>query len=186
MLDKIADNVMRDRHWRRGGQALRVLARQHQRQFLAVEPARLFDLALVDDDLLRQRYGMATDHQRRRERPWPGRKIFDPCAGKTHLYAHVTAHRFLDRFPGLDETGEARPPGLRETRRTAEYATLAGNRQHDHNRIGAGKMLGLARRTIAPPATLDEVRRRRAIGAEAMARMPTENGLGLRERRQMF
>src|SRR6202522_2449864 len=163
-----------------------MFARQHQLQFFAVEPARLLDLALVDHDLLRQRHGMAADHQRRREWPRLRGKIFDPRAGETDLLEYLAAHRLLDRLTGFGEAGEARPHRRREARRTAEHATLAGDRQHAHDRIGAGKMFGLARRTIAPPAALDELSRRAAIGTVAMARVPTENSLGFGERRQMF
>ena len=47
-------------------------------------------------------------------------------------------------------------------------------------------MLRLAVRAIAPPAAVDGLRRRAAIRAEAVARMPVQHGLGFGDRRQML
>ena len=66
----------------------------------------------------------------------------------------------------------------------AEQAVVAVDRQHDHDRIGARKMLGLAGRAVALPAGLRDVGRRAAIRAEAMPRMPVQQRLGLGERRR--
>src|SRR5579862_9795934 len=51
VLDIIANDVMRDRNRRRRGQTAGMTHRQHRRQFLPLEPARVFDLAAVDDDV---------------------------------------------------------------------------------------------------------------------------------------
>ena len=72
-----------------------------------------------------------------------------------------------------------------KARRAAEHAALARDHQHDHHRIGAGKMLGVARRAIAPPSGLHHLRRCAAIRTEAVPRMPADQRLGLGERRQM-
>src|SRR2546430_10709447 len=70
--------------------------------------------------------------------------------------------------------------------RAAEHATIARDRQHDRDRIGAREMLGLARRAVAPPAGLDRLGGGAAVWAEAVARMPAEQRLAFRERRQML
>src|ERR1700734_1934473 len=67
ILDEAADDVMGDGDRRRRGQALRMLAVEHRRQFFAVEPARVFQLVAVDDDGVGQRFGNAADHDRGRE-----------------------------------------------------------------------------------------------------------------------
>jgi hypothetical protein len=65
--------------------------------------------------------------------------------------------------------------------RAAEHATLARDREHDHDRIRAGEMLRPARRAIAPPAALDQIGRGPASRAKAMPRMPVEQRLALGE-----
>lgn len=47
-------------------------------------------------------------------------------------------------------------------------------------------MLGHARWAIAPPAALHDLRPHTAIGAEAMALVPTEDGLGFGKRRHVL
>src|SRR3984893_4978489 len=69
ILDEAENEMMRDGDRRRGRQAVGMAAAEHRRQLVAVEPARVLDLAAVDDDGLRQRLGVAADHQRARERP---------------------------------------------------------------------------------------------------------------------
>src|SRR5712692_8706684 len=53
-------------------------------------------------------------------------------------------------------------------------------------RLGAGKMLGSARRAIAAPAGVHEARRRAAVRTEAVPPVPAEQGFRLRERRQVL
>ena len=88
------------------------------------------------------------------------------------LLADLAPHRLLDRLAGLDEAGEARIHALRKARLAAEQAALAVERQHDDDRIGAREMLRLAGVAFAPPAGGGDPRRRAAIGAEAVARVP--------------
>ena len=151
-----------------------------------VEPARILDLAAVDDDCFRQRLGVAADHQRARERPrlrlakYLTRPQRMPTSSST---SRRTASSIVS--PGSAKAGQRRPHGRRKARRTAEHAALARDHQHDDDRIGARKMLGLAGRAVAPPAGLHHARRRAAIRTEAMARMPADQRLGFGERRQM-
>src|SRR5262249_53241273 len=73
-----------------------------------------------------------------------------------------------------------------KTRRSPEQATVIVARQHDHDRIGAGKMLGLASGAVAPPASADKFRRKAAIRAKAVARMPVQHGFSLGNRRKVI
>ena len=69
----------------------------------------------------------------------------------------------------------------------AEHAAVAVDRQHDDDRIGARKMLRSCRtgnRAASRPATTWVGAPQ--FGAEAVARMPAEQRLGLGERRQMI
>src|ERR1700675_2987127 len=69
ILDEAANEMVGNGDRRRCGQAVGMAAVEHQRQFVARKPARVLDLAAVDDDRVRQRPRMAADHQRARERP---------------------------------------------------------------------------------------------------------------------
>src|SRR5580704_5857564 len=106
IFDEAADEMMRDGDRRRRGQAAGMAAGQHRCQLLAVEPARVLDLAAIDDDLVRRRLRMAADHQRRRKRPRLRHGIFDLAAGDAGFLQHFATHRFLDGFAGFDEAGK--------------------------------------------------------------------------------
>src|SRR4051812_37249003 len=60
-FDEVTDDVVGDGDGRRRGEALRVLAQQHHRQLLAIEPAGIFELGPVDHDVVRQRLGVTAD-----------------------------------------------------------------------------------------------------------------------------
>src|SRR5579862_4270042 len=184
-LDITADNVVGDsvRHGR--GESLRVLAQQHQNQLFAVEPARVFKLAAVDDDVLAQRFGVAAYHQRHRKGPRLRSEIIDAAADDADFLEHFSADRFLDRLTRFDKAGKAGPHRRRKARRAAEHATFSRDRQHDRDWIGAGKMLHLAGWAIAPPTGFDHPCRRTAVGTETVAPVPAEHRLGLGQRRQM-
>src|ERR1700691_3833932 len=77
ILDEAANEVVGDGDRRRRGQAIGMAPVEHQRELLALEPARVLDLAAIDDDLVRARLGMAADHQRARKRPRLRREIDD-------------------------------------------------------------------------------------------------------------
>src|SRR5580658_3657503 len=135
---------------------------------VAVEPARVLELAAINDDVLAECFGVTADHQRHRQRPRLRGEIFDVAADDADFLEHFAAHRFLDRLARLDEAGKTRPHGRRKARRAAEHTAIARDRQHDRDRIGAGKMLDLAGRAIAPPAAFNHPRRRPAIRTEAV------------------
>src|SRR5215472_5826433 len=180
-----ADDVIGDGHGRRRGQAVGMTPRQHARDLLAVEPAGIVELRAIDDDLARERLGVTADHQRGGKGPGLGSEIAHASANDAGLFARFPPHGIFDRLPGLDEPGEAGPHAGLKTVRAAEHAALARDRKHDHDRVGAGKMLGAAGRTVASPTGLDQIGGGPAIRAKAMARMPVEERLAFGERRQM-
>src|SRR6516162_3492929 len=180
-----ADDVIGDGDGRRRGQAVGMTPQQHARNLLAGEPASIVELRAIDDDLARERLGMTADHQRGGKGPGLGGEIAHASANDTGLFARSPPHGIFDRFPGLDETGEARPHAGLKSIRAAEDAALARDCKHDHDRIGAGEMLGAAGRAIASPARFDQIGGGAAIRAKAMARMPVEERLAFGERRQM-
>src|SRR5450631_1903004 len=75
-----AQDVMGDRVRQRRGEAVGMLSQEHQRDLLAVEPARVVELGPIDDDLARVRLDMAADHERHRKRPGLRGEIGDPSA----------------------------------------------------------------------------------------------------------
>src|SRR5580704_7608496 len=101
VLDIITNNVVRDGDRRRCRQAARMAARAHRCKLLAVEPARVLDLAAVDHDVVRLGFSMTADHQRHRERPWLRREIAHTPGNDADLLQHFAAHRFLDRLARL-------------------------------------------------------------------------------------
>src|SRR5436190_21027394 len=136
-----ADDVIGDRHGRRRAQAVGMAPQQHARDLLAVEPAAVVELGAVDHDLGRERLGVAADHQRGRERPGLRPEIGDAPADDAGLLAGFPPHRILDRLARLDEAREARPHAGLEAVGAAEHATLALDRQHDRDRVGAREVL---------------------------------------------
>src|SRR5262249_28808717 len=104
-----------------------MLAQEHQRHLLAVEPAGAGKLAVVDHDVMGDRLGVAADHQRGREWPRLRSEVSDAPTHDARLFAGLAANRILDRLAWLDEAGEARPHARCEPVRTAEHAALAGD-----------------------------------------------------------
>src|SRR5262244_975051 len=104
-----ADDVIGDGHGRRRGQAVGMTPRQHARDLLSVEPAGIVELRAIDDDLARERLGVTADHQRGGKGPGLGSEIAHASAHDAGLFARFPPHGIFDRFPRLDEAGEARP-----------------------------------------------------------------------------
>src|SRR5262249_61559018 len=118
---------------------------------------------------------------RHRERPGLRGEIADATAHDAGLLLHLAPHRLLDVLARLDEAGEARPHRRGEACRAPEQAVLALDRQHDHDRVGAGKMLDLAGWALTLPAALDSIGGRPAVGAKERARVPGGQTLGLEQ-----
>src|SRR6266853_1583433 len=181
-----ANDVMGDRERMGRRQANGVPAQHHGGNFVAREPAGVLQLGAIDLQLGRQGLRMTPDHQRHREGPWLRSEIGDAATYNAGLLQGFPPHRIFDGFARLDESREARPHALGKPGLPAEQAPFAIDRQHDHDRIGAGKMLSSARRAIAPPAGVHEARQRAAVRTEAVPPVPAEQGFRFRERRQML
>src|SRR5687768_15111791 len=85
---------------------------------------------------------------------------------------NFAANGVLDGFRRFDETGEAGIHAGHELFLPAQQRLLARTDEHDHDRIGAREMLGLATRTVALPAAFLHGSAVAAIGAKTMALMP--------------
>jgi hypothetical protein len=78
---------------------------QHKRHFVAVEPASVFQLGTVDDDLVAERLAEAADHQRCRERPRLRADVVDAADANAGFLVDFAPDRILDGLTGLDEAG---------------------------------------------------------------------------------
>src|SRR5690606_35849051 len=83
-------------------------------------------------------------HQRMREGPGLTCMVSDAAEADAGLFEDLAAHRVLDGLSRLDEAGECGIHAGRKVRAAAEHAAIALDRQHDRDRVGARKMLGLA------------------------------------------
>ena len=177
---------MGDGNRRRHEQTVRMAALRHREDFAALEPARVLQLMTIHRDVGGERLGVAADHQRHWKRPRLRGEIDDTAARDAGFLAGFAPHRLLDGFPRFDETGKAGPLALGKARLASQQTALAVDRQHDDDRVGAGEMLAAAGRAVAAPAGGNDVCRGPAARAEAMARMPAEQRLGLGQRRQVI
>src|SRR5438874_2422876 len=109
LLDPGADDVMRDRDRRRNADPLRMLADEHQRGFLAGEPARILQFLAIDLDVGVRCARVTADHQRHRKRPRLRAEILHLAADDAGFLQGFTPRGFLDAFARLDEARKARP-----------------------------------------------------------------------------
>src|SRR3954465_1725941 len=89
VMQPLPDQMMRNGEGMGGKQAVGMLTLVHEREFSAVEPARILELEAIDDDVLADRARRAADHQRRRIGP-----------GLRHVVFHVgdADAAFLENF----------------------------------------------------------------------------------------
>ena len=149
---------MRDRDRRRGGQPSGCL------RISIVATSSLLNQRASSSSVrstmmfVAQRLGVAADHQRHRERPGLRAEIVDPAADDAGFLQRLAPHRVLDRSrPARRSRRGTTTWSATKRAGAAEQAALAVDRQHDHDRIGAREMLGLAVRAVALPAAFDHV-----------------------------
>ena len=171
--------------WMRSRQAVRVLPPDHQGRFRAVEPAHVLQFVVIDHDVLVGRARRASDHQRRWIGPGLRHVIGDVGAADSGFLENLAANRVLDGLGRLDEAGQAGIHAGRELLLPAEQDLVAELDQHDHDRVGTGKMLGLAASAFALPAAILHRGARAAIGAKAVALMPAHHRFRHRDRREL-
>src|SRR5882724_5044021 len=147
-----SDKMMGDGEGMRSGKPVGMLARDHQAGFVAIEPARILQFRAVDDDVLIGGARGAADHQRRRIGPGLGHVIGDVGAADAAFLENLAPDRVLDGLGRFDKAGEAGIHAGQKLLLPPQKAFLARGHQHDHHRVGAGKMLGLAVRALALPA----------------------------------
>src|SRR4051794_30589070 len=184
-LEPAAGEEVRDRHGRRDQEPVRVAALDHRAHLVAREPAAGLELVAIEGDLLAQRLAEAADHQRGREGPGLRGEVAHLADRHARLLLGLAANRVLDRLAGLDEAGEARIGVRHEAGLAAEKAALAAVHQHDGDGVRARKVLRLAGGAIAAKAGAGEDGRRAAVRAEAVARMPEQQRLGLRQNAEL-
>ena len=107
------------------------------------------------------------DHQRRRERPGLAGDVAHVGHPDADLLAHLAGHRPLERLARLDEAGQRGEPPLAPGLAAAEQAPVtAVVDEHDHGRVGAGKVLAAVVGADPRPAGLGlDGRSRRTSGS---------------------
>ena len=141
---------------------------------------------MIDGQLLGAGLGRAADHQRRRIGPGLAHIVADIVAAHAGFLEDFAAHRVFDGFRRFYKAGQARPHPGRKMLLPAEQAFVAARHQHDHHRVGAREMLGLAVWAIAAPAALRHGGAGAAIGAVAVALIPADQRFGGGDRRQLL
>src|ERR1700722_12960287 len=125
----------RHRHW--SGQVVWMTSFQERDRLFAAEPPGVLQLDAIDLEAPAYRFSKAADHQRGRERPWLGGEVPHRAAGDGSLLVDFAPDSSLNGFSGLDEPGQRRIHALREPRLPAEQTSIAIDRKHDDDRIGA-------------------------------------------------
>src|SRR5208282_135719 len=151
------------------------------------EPARVLELVAIDVELGRDGLGMEAEHDRGRKRPRLGGVVAHVRNADAGLLEHLARDRVLQALARLDEAGKGRVHAGRPDALAAQEAALAPAHQHDHRRIGAGEMLGLALWVCADAhvAGRGTQRRSAAHAAEAVVAMAVENASGIGEERAL-
>src|SRR3546814_6929501 len=90
------------------------------------------------------------------------------------LLEQFARDRFLQRFAGLDEARQRREEARRETALTPDEDAAFIFGEHDHDRVDAREMFGVAAAAAPPPAAAKQVGRRPAHRAEAVPRVTVD------------
>ena len=96
------------------------------------------------------------------------------------LFHNFTTHGFFDIFTRLDKTREAGIHVLGEHRLTTDQTLVTAHGEHNHYRVGAGEVFGVAGivAAFAHIAGIAHFGFLPTNGTETVARVPVENGLG--------
>src|ERR1700756_3479935 len=174
-------NLMADRQRRRQcrqawDRVVRARSLDHCADLVASEPARFGKFFRIDRDLLTQRLGEKSHHQARWEWPRLRGEIAHPSDLDARFFEDFAANRFLGSLARFHEPGQARKPRARAPTAAAEKAALTPDREHDDDRVDAREMVCLAIRAVPDPASRRDDTWGTALRAEAMARMPVDQG----------
>src|SRR5271166_3962590 len=166
------DEVMRDRHRDRRGEAVWMAAFEQGSRLMAREPTRVLKLDLVDLERPAPRMSEAANHQRGWKRPGLRGEVAHRVAFDAGLLENLAPDRRLDRLAGLHESRQRRIHAFRKAWLTSEQAGVAVDREHDHDGIRARKVMHLADRAFAAPAGRRDHGFSAAVRAEAAPCMP--------------
>src|SRR6185436_11506044 len=114
-----------------------------------MEPAGVFEFAVAEPDLRRQRLGAKAEHQRARERPGLRRLIDHRARLDAGFLEHLAAHGVLEALTRLDEAGDRRIAPGGPGRLAPEQRAVAVGHEHDDRRIDAREEFGVAARALA-------------------------------------
>jgi peptidase M20/M25/M40-like protein len=150
-------------------------AGDHVADLVTFKPASLDELLRVDGDLLGQRLSEEAHHQGRRKRPRLGGEVADAPTMYAGLLADLAADCVLQCLTRFHEPGKAGKSRAGAAAATAEQGTLASDREHDHDRVDARKVMRLAGRAVSRPTTRHRLARRPALRAKAVPRVPIDD-----------
>ena len=163
-----------------------MLPRQHQRQLGAIEPARLLDLALVDDDLCRSPLRRDSRSSATTETARAATQNISPARRRCPT-SSATSRRTAS---SIDSPGSQKPArhdhmvcGKRGERPSTQRSPAIGSMMTTGSVRGKCSALQTGQSRRQPACTSSVVGA--AIATEAMARVPAEHRLGLGERRHM-
>ena len=181
LLHPGADDVIGDRDRRRRGQALGMLPQQHRRHLLAVEPARVLELVAVDHDVARHRLARGSRSSARSEtaRAASGNSSRSP---QTMPASSSVSRRTASSMLSPGSTKPARQDHMLAAKRSERPSRQRSPSTASMITTGSvrGKCCDLAGGQSRRQPACDDVGRRAAIRAEAMARVPVEQRLALR------
>src|SRR5262249_7204779 len=150
------------------------VARGAGRELVAVEPAGVLELVLVDRDLAARVPGDEADHELAGERPVLAPDVLDVADVDAHLFLDFARDCPLERLAVVDEAGDqgvaagrpARLPGEQDARSVAD--------ERDHRRVGVGVGLVAGAGGLLAPAAGGARGRLAASRAMAAGGLPPE------------
>jgi diguanylate cyclase (GGDEF)-like protein len=140
---------------RRRGQPIAV-AGQCRTHVILGDPAHFFQLFLVQPHLKAVGFGKGRHHQAGGEGPRLAGQIAHPARGDAGFFPQFATHRLLQAFARFHKAGQRRQETLGEARLPADQGVAILDGQHDHHRIDAREMFGLAARAAAGIAGLGQ------------------------------
>ena len=118
------------------------------------EPLGVRDLAVDEiESLMRVCRDLESHHQGPGKGPRLRPHVLRIPAVKSHLFVHLAHHALLQRFTGLDESGQRREPALGPLRLSAEQDLVGAIVDDgDDRRIRSGELLAATDGVAADPA----------------------------------
>src|SRR4029453_18858325 len=140
------------------------------RELVAVEPARVLQLFLVDRDLAAGIAGDEADHELAREGPVLAPDVLDVGDVDAALLLHLTGDGALERLAVVDEAGDQRVAPRRPARLAGQEDARPVADQRDHGRVEVRVVLVPAARALLAPLAGNAGRRLSARGGGVAGR----------------